>query len=134
MATYKSPVYATKVNNYYRIVTNESICLGEITFETLSDGFLKAIRLFNKNANKHITSPTFVFRGYVYECTEFGQHSETGRGITRYWTLSKRSKKATVDMAVGTMIEKKLKFIDDYIMFIPKSKVNERNAHKYIEQ
>ena len=118
MATYKSPVYATKVNNYYRVVTDETLYLGEITFSSLKEGFLKAIQLYNKNAKRNIASPAFIFRGSVY------------------WELTKvKSKWVKADMGMLTVINKGGADTDPYTtMKIPKSKVNLPNAIKYIEE
>ena len=134
MANYKSPVYATKVNNYYRVVTNETIYLGEITFSTLKEGFLKAIRLYNKNAKRNITSPAFIFRGSIYWVDEYGIPSKNGRGYTWYWELSKvNTRWVKVDMGMATVIEKGGAVTDSYYMIIPKSKVNQPDAIKYIK-
>ena len=136
MATYKSPVYATKVNNYYRVVTDESVYLGEITFSSLKEGFLKAIRLYNKNAKRNIASPAFIFRGSVYWVDEYGIPSKNGRGNTWYWELTKvYSKWVKVDMGMATVIGKGGADTDPYSnMKIPKSKINLPNAMKYIEE
>ena len=132
MATYKSPVYATKVNNYYRVVTDETLYLGEITFSSLKEGFLKAIRLYNKNAKRNITSPQFIFRGYVYMVGDYG--NPTKRGTTWYWDLSRvKSKWYKVDSGMLVGINRGGVDADNYLMVIPKSKVNSPDAMKYIE-
>lgn len=133
MATYKSPVYATKVNNYYRVVTDETLYLGEITFSSLKEGFLKAIRLYNKNAKRNITAPTFIFRGSVYWIGGIGLPSKRGKGFTQYWELSRvKSKWVKADMGMLTVINKGGAKEDPYLMYIPKSKVNLPNAINYI--
>ena len=135
MATYKSPVYATKVNNYYRVVTDETLYLGEITFSSLKEGFLKAIRLYNKNAKRNIASPQFIFRGSVYWIDGIGDPSKKGKGITWYWELSRvKSKWVKVDMGMATVIGRGGADTDPYLMYIPKSKVNSPDAMKYIEK
>lgn len=133
MATYKSPVYATKVNNYYKIITNETVYLGEITFSSLKEGFLKAIRLYNKNAKRNIASPQFIFRGSVYLVGSIGYPSKKGKGTTWYWDLSRvKSKWYKVDTGMLVGIDRGGVVFDPYLMFIPKSKVNLPNAMNYI--
>lgn len=136
MVTYKSPVYATKVNNYYRVLTDETLYLGEITFSSLKEGFLKAIRLYNKNAKRNISSPAFIFRGNVYWVDISYETSKTGKGYTQYWELTKvYSKWVKVDMGMATVIGKGGADTDPYSnMKIPKSKINLPNAMKYIEE
>ena len=132
MATYKSPVYATKVNNYYRVVTEETLYLGEITFSSLKEGFLKAIRLYNKNAKRNITSPQFIFRGSVYMVSDYG--TPNNKGTTWYWDLSRvKSKWYKIDMGMATAIDRGGVNSDNYLMVLPKSKVNSPDAMKYIE-
>lgn len=133
MVTYKSPVYATKVNNYYKVVTDESVYLGEITFSSLKEGFVKAIRLYNKNAKRNITAPTFIFRGSVYWINGIGYPSKQGKGTTWYWELSRvKSKWVKADMGMLTVINKGGANTDPYLMYIPKTKVNLPNAMNYI--
>ena len=133
MVTYKSPVYATKVNNYYRVVTDETLYLGEITFSSLKEGFLKAIRLYNKNAKRSIMSPQFIFRGSVYVVSDYGE--STKRGTTWYWELSRvKSKWYKVNTGMLTGIDRGGVDSDQYLMIIPKSKVNSPDAMKYIEK
>ena len=133
MATYKSPVYATKVNNYYRILTDETLYLGEITFSSLKEGFLKAIRLYNKNAKRNISSPAFIFRGSVYWIDESAIPSKNGKGYTWGWELTKvYSKWVKVDMGMATVIGRGGADTDPYTIRIPKSKVNLPDAMKYI--
>lgn len=134
MTVNRSPVYATKVNNYYQVVTEETLYLGEITFSSLKDGFLKAIRLYNRNAKRNITPPSFIFRGSVYWVGQYGESSKTGKGLTWYWELSKvKSKWVKVDMGLLTVINKGGANTNPYIMTIPKSKVNLINAIDFIE-
>lgn len=134
MTVNRSPVYATKVNNYYREVTEDTMYLGDITFSSLKEGFIKAIRLYNKNANRNITAPSFIYRGSVYWTSLYGESSKTGKGITWYWELSKvKSKWVKADMGMGTVINKGGANADPYVMVIPKSKVNLINAIDYIE-
>lgn len=134
MAKYKSPVYATKVNNYYQVVTEDTLYLGDITFSSLKDGFIKAIRLYNKNAKRNITAPSFIYRGSVYWTSLYGESSKTGKGITWYWELSKvKSKWVKADMGMLTVINKGGADADSYVMVIPKSKVNLPDAIRYVE-
>lgn len=134
MAKYKSPVYATKVNNYYQVVTDEILYLGDITFSSLKDGFVEAIHLYNRNAKRNITPPSFIYNGSVYWLGQYGESSKTGKGITWYWELSKvKSKWVKVDMGLLTVINKGGANTDPYIMTIPKSKVNLPDAIRYVE-
>lgn len=134
MAKYKSPVYATKVNNYYQVVTEDTLYLGDITFSSLKDGFLEAIRLYNRNAKRNISYPSFIFRGGVYWVEPFYEPSKTGKGYTQSWTLgSVKSKWVKVDTGMATVIDRGGADVDEYIMTIPKSKVNLPDAVKYVE-
>ena len=134
MAIYKSPVYATKVNNYYNVVTEETLYLGDITFSSLTDGFIEAIRLYNKNAKRNISYPAFIFRGSVYWAETYSEPSKTGKGYTWDWTLGRViSKWVKVDMGMATVIDRGGADVDEYIMTIPKSKVNLPDAIRYVE-
>lgn len=134
MAKYNSPVYVTKVNNYYHEVTEDTLYLGDITFSSLKDGFIEAIRLYNRNARRNITTPSFIFRGGVYWVETYDEPSKTGRGYTQYWTLgSVKSKWVKVDTGVATVINRGGADVDGYIMTIPKSKVNLPDAIRYVE-
>lgn len=134
MAKYKSPVYATKVNNYYQVVTEDTLYLGDITFSSLKDGFFEAIRLYNRNARRNIAYPSFIFRGSVYWVEIYYETSKTGKGYTQYWTLHRvKSKWVKVDMGMATVINRGGANVDNYIMTIPKSKVNLPDAIRYVE-
>ena len=134
MAKYNSPVYGTKVNNYYQVVTDETLYLGDITFSSLKDGFIEAIRLYNRNARRNITTPSFIFHGSVYWVSPYEETSKTGKGYTQYWTLHRvKSKWVKVDMGMATVIDRGGANVDNYIMTIPKSKVNLPDAIRYVE-
>lgn len=131
MAT--SEVWAGKVNTYYHEVTDEAIRLGQIEFSDLAEGFVKTLRMYNKNASKHIYDPQFVFNGKVYTCSEYGIPSKTGRGTTNYWSLEKTS--ATRMPVTWGMFGNGLgniRVMEGYVLTIPKSKVNDRNWRNYI--
>ena len=135
MAKYKSPVYATKLNYSQSIwETEETLYLGDITFSSLKDGFLEAIRLYKKNVKRHINRPAFIFQGSVYWVDEIEKDSETGRGYTQYWILSKiLSKWFKVDTGAGTVYKRgRGLVVDGYVMVIPKSKANLPDAEKYV--
>ena len=131
--THKSPVYATKVNKRYNIVTEKSVYLGEITFSSLQEGFIKAVRLFNQNSNKGIANPTFLYNGSVYDVTEIGEYSANGKTIWHLVLARAKSKWVKVNTAMGTIINKGGADYEDYVMTIPKSKVSSPDAMKYIE-
>ena len=134
MTMNRSPVYATKVNNYYQVVTEETLYLGDITFSSLTDGFLEAIRLYNRNAKRNIAYPSFIFRGSVYWVEISYETSKTGKGYTQYWTLGRvKSKWVKVDMGMAIVIDRGGANVDNYIMTIPKSKVNLPDAIRYVE-
>ena len=130
MATiYKSEVWAEKVGVRYNEVTDDAICLGKIEFKDFPEAFIKTLRLYNKNANRHITHPQFIFKGRVYVCTEFGKPSKTGRGYASYWAVGKtNAKKMPVTSTSGPV-----KITRDYLLTIPKSKVNSPDWRKYLE-
>lgn len=134
MVKYNSPVYSTKVNNYYNEVTEDTLYLGDITFSSLKDGFIEAIRLYNRNAKRNISYPAFIFRGSVYWVETYGEPSKTGKGYTWNWTLGRvKSKWVKVDMGMATVIDRGGANVDEYIMTIPKSKVNLPDAIRYVE-
>lgn len=131
---YKSKVYAGKVNTYAHVVTDETICLGEIEFNTLNDAFIKTLRLYNKNANKHIYNPQFMYRGNIYFCDELGEPSKSGRGYTQYWCLHKVAKGPKMPVTWFDFDQRHTATIEDsYMAMIPKKKVNQVNAILYIE-
>lgn len=124
----KSRVYAGKVDPYYNVVTEDSIYLGEIEFNSVKEAFVKTIRLYNKNARRHIYNPQFRFDGRQWYCWEYGSQSKTGRGYTHYWVLT-----MTVKGKGLALFETGPKGLHD-VYVIPKSKVNLRDAVKYIEE
>lgn len=126
MAT--SEVWAGKVNPYYNEATGEAIRLGTIEFKTFSEAFIKTLRMYNKNASKHLYDPQFIFNGRVYTCMEYGEQSKTGRGTTRYWTVSQTSAKK-----MPVTFYDNYEITHDYLMRIPKSKVNDPNWRHYIQ-
>ena len=129
MAT--SEVWAEKVNNHYRVVSGKAIRLGQIEFNNLALAFIKTLRLYNKNANRHILYPQFIFRGRVYTCTEYSEPSKTGRGHTQYWTLEKTpASKLPVTWAMFGNGRGNVRVVD---MTIPKSKVNSPDWVDYLE-
>lgn len=125
-----SSVYALKVNPYYNVVTEESVNLGTITFGSLKEGFVKALKMYNKNASRHITMPMFMFKGRKYVCFDVGEQSKTGRGYTWYWYLDRM---ATYSV-YGQFPQKNKPFCDkQYIYGIRKDKVKLPNALDYVE-
>lgn len=121
--TYRTDVYAQKVDYYYDVVTDEYMKIGTIEGDTLADLFIKALRLYNKNANRHITHPVFKAGRYWYGCAEYGVRSKTGRGWTYYWSLNRM---------VGGM-NSRYSQTYQYILNIPKNKVKEKDAKRYLE-
>lgn len=87
MAT--SKVYALKINPYYNVITEESVSLGTISFGSLKEGFVKALKMYHKNANRHITMPMFIFKGRKYVCFDEGRPSKTGKSYIYFWYLSR---------------------------------------------
>lgn len=132
MAT--SEVWADKVDIRYNDVTDECLRLGTIEFKDFPEAFIKALRLYNKNANRHITSPQFMFNGYVYECTYYGVQSKTGRGYTHYMTVGRtNAKKMPVTLNMWSGFGGKVSITHDYILSIPKSKINDPKWRYYLE-
>lgn len=132
MAT--SEVWAGKVDTRYDVRTDGAVCIGKIEFDSLPEAFIKTLRLYNKNANRHLYDPQFIFKGKVYTCGYYGTESRTGRGTTRYWTLSKTSASSMpVTFSMYNGVGGKVRMINDFVLTIPKSKVNNRDWMKYIE-
>ena len=132
MAT--SEVWAGKVNTRYNIVTDEAICLGKIEFKDFPEAFIKTFRLYNKNASKHLYDPQFIFKGNVCVCTNFGEQSKTGRGYTDYWTVDRtNAKKMPVTFGNYSASGGTVKITHDYLLVIPKSKVNSPDWRYYLE-
>lgn len=132
MAT--SEVWAEKVDVRYNEVTDDAIRLGRIEFKDFPEAFIKTLRLYNKNANRHITSPQFMFNGYVYECSYYGEQSKTGRGITHYMTVSRtNAKKMPVTLYMWSGFGGNVSSTQDYILSIPKSKINDPNWRRYLQ-
>ena len=124
-----SKVYAFKINPYYNVITNDTICLGEISFSSLSEAFIKALRMYNKNARRHISGPMFKYKGKVFGCVDVGYPSKTGRGFTQYWTLCVYEKKM-----MWPPITWDCKFAEQYLITIPKSKINSKDAIRWVEK
>lgn len=132
MAT--SDVYADKVDTRYNEVTDEVLYLGKIEFNDFQEAFIKTLRLYNKNANRHITSPQFMFRGRVYICTYIGLPSKTGRGYTHYMTVGRTSaKKLPVTVNMWRGFGGSVYSTEDDVLSIPKSKINDPNWRRYLE-
>jgi len=127
---YKSEVYAGKVDMKYNVVTDIPVYLGEIEFSSLKEAFVKTIRMYNKNARKHIYHPQFKFNGRVYYCWEYGDGSKKTRSgkYTEYWVLAKcRTGKGWALFETGPRVT------NPYFMLIKKSRVNMKDAKKYVE-
>lgn len=132
MAT--SEVWAVKVDTRYNVVTDEAICLGKIEFSDLAEGFVKTLRMYNKNANRHLWNPQFIYKGYVYDCSEYGVPSKTGRGTTHCWALSKTSaKKMPVTISMYAGHKGPVDITEFQFLSIPKSKVNSPDWRRYLE-
>lgn len=132
MAT--SEVWAGKVNTRYKVVTDEAVCLGKIEFASFPEAFIKTLRLYNKNANRHLYDPQFVFKGRVYVCSESGKPSKTGRGYTYYWDVGEtNAKKMPVTFSMYGAGKGPVKTTKQYILSIPKSKVNSPDWRRYLE-
>ena len=115
----KVKVYAEKVYRPANVVTDEIVYLGDVDATSLHVAFIKALRMYNKNARKGIASPFFKWGGKTYMCTEYGEVGP--RGIKRFWSLN--------ELNVKTQ-----RFTDNqYILNIPKSKVNSTDWMKYLE-
>ena len=111
-------VYAEKVYRPANIVLDEKVYLGEIDAIGLTDAFVKAIRLYNKNARRSIVRPFFKWKNNTYMCTEYDEVNS--RGVHRLWVLN--------ELDVRTD-----KFTKPFIYSIPKSKVNDKNWIDYLE-
>lgn len=136
MATiYKSEVWAGKVDSYYNVVTDEAVCLGKIEYRNGAEAFIKTLRLYNKNANRHLYDPQFIFRGRVYVCGQYGEPSKTGRGYTHYWVLHRTNAKSMpVTFSMYGAGEGPVKTTEQFVLSIPKSKVNSPDWRKYLEE
>lgn len=129
-----SEVWSMKVDPRSNEVTEECLRLGTIEFKDFPEAFIKALRLYNKNANRHITEPHFMFKGYVYECTYYGVPSKTGRGYTHYMTVGRtNAKKMPVSLNMWSGGRGGVRFTAEYILSIPKSKINDPNWKRYLE-
>ena len=132
MAT--SEVWAGKVDSYYNVVTDEAIRLGQIEFNNLALAFIKTLRLYNKNASKHLYDPQFIFRGRVYVCEQYGEPSKTGRGYAHYWTLHRTNAKSMpVTFSMYGTGKGPVKTTEQFVLSIPKSKVNSPDWVDYLE-
>ena len=132
MAT--SEVWAGKVDPHYNVVTDEAVCLGKIEFTTFPEAFIKTLRLYNKNANRHLYDPQFMFKGKVYVCEYYGEPSKTGRGYTRYWCVNgTNAKKMPVTFSMYGVGKGPIRTTNQFILMIPKSKVNDPNWRSYLE-
>lgn len=128
MAT--STVYALKINPYYKIVTEESVSLGTISFGSLKEGFVKALKMYHKNANRHIFMPMFIFKGRKYVCFDEGRPSKTGKSYIDFWNLGRM---ATYSV-YGELPKANRPFCDiPWICEIRKDKVKLPNALDYVE-
>ena len=132
MAT--SEVWAEKIDTRYNEVINEAVCLGKIEFNDFPEAFIKALRLYNKYANRHIVDPQFMFRGRVCTCSYYGEPSKTGRGITHYWVVGRtNAMKMPVTMNMWAGFGGSVSTTEEFILSIPKSKVNSPDWRRYLE-
>lgn len=125
----KSEVWAGKVDVRKGEVTDIPVYLGEIEFSSLKEAFIKTIRMYNKNAAKHIYNPQFRFEGRPYFCWEYGVPSKNGMGWMKCWALDKCRKGNGV-----ALYSKGPSSMDGYYMTVPKSKVNLKDAVKYVKR
>lgn len=128
MAVYKSEVWAGKVQN--NEVTEIPVYLGMIEFSTIPEAFVKTIRMYNKNAKRHIYNPQFTFKNRQYYCWSYGSKN-TNRGYTRVWALDRCVVGKGVSLwQTGPQPSSQ----GQYFMTIPKSKVNLPDAVKYVRE
>lgn len=114
----KVKVYAEKVYRPANVVTDEIVYLGDVDATSLHVAFIKALRMYNKNARKGIASPFFKWGGKTYMCAEYGFGPERTKW---FWSLNEFNVKTH-------------RFTDNqYILNIPKSKVNSADWMKYLE-
>ena len=115
-------IYSYRVIDHQR--TEEKVYLGSIQFSTIKDAFLEMIAIYNKNANRHISTSlefTHIGKKYILGMIGRGVYSQgafTGRYV-KYWVLSCWSDKSN-------------KWLDEYMYWIPVSKVKDKDAMKYI--
>lgn len=131
MAT--SEVWAGKVDTYNKVVTDEAICLGKIEFTSFPEAFIKTLRLYNKNANRHLYDPQFVFKGKVYVCTEYEESSKTGKTIRLWYVDGTNAKRMPVTFSMYGAGKGPVKITHQFLLSIPKSKVNSPNWRDYLE-
>lgn len=115
----KVKIYAEKVYRPANVVTDEIVYLGDVDASSLHVAFIKALRMYNKNARRGIASPFFKWGGKTYMCTEYGEVSS--RGTKWLWSLNE------LNVKTGRFTDKQ------YILNIPKSKVNSPDWMKYLE-
>lgn len=124
-----SEVWAETINDPYGIKR-----LGEIKFRDFPDAFIEALRMYNRNANRHITNPQFMYEGKVYVCDEHGSPSKTGKGMTYYWSVHRtNAKKLPVTLNMWMAEGGSVRLTTQYILTIPKSKVSSPNCRQYLE-
>ena len=113
-------VYTYKVIDHH--VTEEKVYLGTIQFSTIKEAFLKLIAMYNKNANRHISKMlefTYLGKTYCLGTMGFNVDSHGRERYQKYWELSCWSDKSN-------------KWLDEYMYWIPVSKVKDKDAMKYI--
>lgn len=110
----KIKVYANKVYRPANVVTDDIIYLGDIEADSFPVAFIKAMRLYNKKANKGIFYPMFKWKGVPYRCDYYGEMSK--RGIHHLYTIHE-------DQSPHRQ----------FLLSIPKSKVNNPNWRYYLE-
>ena len=115
----KVKIYAEKVYRPTNVVTDEIVYLGDVDATSLPVAFIKALRMYNMNAGKGIANPFFKWGNKTYMCTKYGEISP--RGTKWLWSLNELNVKTH-------------RFTDNqYILNIPKSKVNSTDWMKYLE-
>lgn len=117
----KSKVFAGKVNPFAQIVTDNAVCLGEIEFRDLEEGFIKTLRLYNQNARKHLYYPQFAYKDRIFLCIDYDDE----------WSLNE-VKSEGMPVTFGTFESKKAVITRDFIASIPKKRVKEWDAVRYI--
>lgn len=115
----KVKIYAEKVYRPTNVVTDEIVYLGDVDATSLHVAFIQTLRMYNNNARKGIAHPFFKWGNKTYMCTEYGEVGP--RGTKRFWSLNELNVKTD-------------RFTENqYILNIPKSKVNNKDWMKYLE-
>lgn len=120
---YRTKVYANEVR--YNQVRRTLYPIGQITYSSTADAFIKAVRLFNRENHGDIAFPRFKDRGHTFGIVEYGIPSKTGKRNVYYYVLRL--------ITENPAYEDGEEWSNGYVFRIPKSKINRPDAVKYME-